>query len=405
MNDGNIINEISILLVDDEKDFRQILAKRLARRGIRVLEAAGGAEALRLLEQTPVDVIVMDVKMPGMDGIEALRLIKERYATTEVIMLTGLANTQDGVDGIKSGAFDYLSKPVEIEHLLKKITQAHNKIRRFLAEKQEAEFRERIKQQMVVAERLVALGTMATGVAHEINNPLAIIQESAGWLQQIMVKPEMSGMRRREDFEKALQRIHKAVQRARRITQQLLQVVKTQSTEMADPSSMSEVSLKELVEEAIALVEAEASLKEIKISLAGVEPHPIAWTDPYQLLQVLLNLLTNSIQATDAGGRITISLRASLEEANIAVQDTGCGIPEENLAKLFEPFFTTKGVGQGTGMGLYVSWGIVTKLGGLITVESQPGEGTTFTITLPVKKTAEGIGYGGNTQAGRAVSG
>jgi signal transduction histidine kinase len=386
MEEGNPGNDIDILLVDDEKDFRGVLAKRLGRRGIRVHEAPGAEEALRLLEETPLDVIVMDVKMPGMNGIDALKRIKERHLTAEVILLTGHANTQDGVDGIKSGAFDYLSKPVELEHLIRKITQAHNKIGRFLSAKQEAEFRERVKQQMVVAERLVALGTMATGVAHEINNPLAIIQDAAGWLRQILAKPEMEAMPRRADFEKALDRIHAAVQRARIITHQLLQVVKTQGAELPDPTRMREVSLKELVQECVPLVESEAASKGIKISLESAEPPPVAWTDPYQLLQVLLNLLTNSIQATDAGGRITIALRASLEEAKVEVKDTGSGIAKENLTRIFEPFFTTKGVGQGTGMGLYVSWGIVAKLGGLITVESQVGQGTTFAITLPVKK-------------------
>jgi len=386
MKDSKPANEIDILLVDDEKDFREILSKRLARRRIRVLEAAGAAEALRLLEQTPVEVIVMDVKMPEMDGIEALRCVKERSPATEVILLTGHADTRDGVEGIKSGAFDYLHKPVEIEHLVRKITQAHNKIRRGIAEKQEAEFRERVKQQMVVAERLAALGTMATGVAHEINNPLAIIQESAGWLGQILAAPEMRDIPRRADFEKALDRIHKAVDRARRITQQLLQAVKTQSAERVDPASMTEVDLKGLAEESMALVGSEAAAKKIDISLESVAPHPVAWSDPYALLQVLLNLLTNSIEATDGGGRITITLSASQEEARIAIQDTGSGISPENLTRIFEPFFTTKGVGQGTGMGLYVSWGIVTKLGGMITAASRPGEGTLFTITLPVKK-------------------
>jgi signal transduction histidine kinase len=386
MEAAKLVNDIDILLVDDEADFRGVLAKRLGRRGIRVHEAPGGEEALRLLEETPLDVIVMDVKMPGMNGIDALKRIKERHLTAEVILLTGHANTQDGVDGIKSGAFDYLSKPVELEHLIRKITQAHNKIGRFLSAKQEVEFRERVKQQMVVAERLVALGTMATGVAHEINNPLAIIQDAAGWLRQILAKPEMEAMPRRADFEKALDRIHAAVQRARIITHQLLQVVKTQGAELPDPTRMREVSLKELVQECVPLVESEAASKGIKISLESAEPPPVAWTDPYQLLQVLLNLLTNSIQATDAGGRITIALRASLEEAKVEVKDTGSGIAKENLTRIFEPFFTTKGVGQGTGMGLYVSWGIVAKLGGLITVESQVGQGTTFAITLPVKK-------------------
>jgi two-component system, NtrC family, sensor kinase len=135
MEAAKVVNDIDILLVDDEADFRGVLAKRLGRRGIRVHEAPGGEEALRLLEETPLDVIVMDVKMPGMNGIDALKRIKERHLTAEVILLTGHANTQDGVDGIKSGAFDYLSKPIEIEHLIRKITQAHNKIGRISGRK------------------------------------------------------------------------------------------------------------------------------------------------------------------------------------------------------------------------------------------------------------------------------
>jgi two-component system, NtrC family, sensor kinase len=386
MNDRAIISEFTVLLVDDEKAFREILAKRLTRRGLQVLEASRGEEALQILEENPADLIILDVKMPGMNGLETLKHIKTRHPAVEVIMLTGHASTQDGVEGIKAGAFDYLTKPIEIEQLFTKLTQAQDKIRSLQAKKLDAEFRERIKQQMVVAERLVALGTMATGVAHEINNPLAVIQDAAGWMQQILDKPEMSGISRKEDFDRALRRITKSVDRARRITQQLLQVVKSQSPEMLDPSTMSEVALKELVQEAVSLIEPEALLRKISISLQSVDPSPIAWTDPYQLLQVLLNLLNNSIQAMNAGGQITITLQASLEEACIAIQDTGCGIAEENLTRIFEPFFTTKGVGQGTGMGLYVSWGIMAKLGGLISVESKVGQGTTFTISLPVKK-------------------
>lgn len=385
MSDSSHNEEMNVLLVDDEKHFREILAKRLAQRGIVSLQASDGEEALRLLEEKPVDVIVMDVKMPKMNGIETLRHVKERYPATEVIMLTGHASTRDGVDGIKSGAFDYLTKPIEFEQLLRKIRQAHNKIRRSEAEKKEVEFRERIKQQMAINERLVALGTIATGVAHEINNPLAIIQDSAGWVKQILAKPEMSTIPRRSDFEKALDRIQSSVDRARRITQQLLHVVKVQSAEIPDFVEMTEVNLRKLTGECIALVELEASYKGIKVSLESSDPNPIVWTDPYQLAQVLLNLLTNSIQATDAGGKINVTIRSSEEQVSIVVQDNGCGIPEENLTKIFEPFFSTKAVGVGTGMGLYISSGIVTKLGGKMTVESQSDKGTTFNIALPVK--------------------
>jgi two-component system, NtrC family, sensor kinase len=393
MSDGHKISDsdnnhdinMNVLLVDDEKHFREILVKRLNQRGMVALQASNGEEALRLLEEKPVNVIVMDVKMPKMNGIETLRHVKERYPATEVIMLTGHASTRDGVDGIKSGAFDYLTKPIEFEQLLRKIRQAQNKIRRAEAEKKEAAFRERIKHQMAINERLVALGTIAAGVAHEINNPLAIIQDSAGWVRQILAKPEMDSIPRRSDFEKALDRIQSSIDRARRIVQQLLHVVKTQSTESPDLVETTEVNLKKLAEECIALVELEASYKKIKVSLESSEPNPIVKTDPYQLAQVLINLLTNSIQATDAGGKIDFSIVTAQDKVNIIVQDTGCGIPEENLTKIFEPFFSTKAVGVGTGMGLYISSAIIGKLGGLMTVESELGKGTSFTITLPLK--------------------
>jgi two-component system, NtrC family, sensor kinase len=379
-------DEVKVLLVDDEKQFREIIAKRLAQRGICSLGTSNGEEALKLLEKQPVNIIIMDVKMPGMNGIETLRQVKELYPGTEVIMLTGHASTQDGVEGIKAGAFDYLTKPIEFEQLLRKIRQAQNKIKRAEAEKKEAEFRERIKQQMVISERLVALGTIAAGVAHEINNPLAIIQEAAGWVSQILGKPEMSTIPRKADFEKALDRIQSSVNRARRITQQLLHVVKTQSTDIPDKAENAELNLKRLAEECIALVELEASYKKIKVSLESSEPDPVAWTDPYQLAQVLINLLTNSIQATDAGGQIRVTIRPSSEQVSIVVQDNGCGISKENLSKIFDPFFSTKPAGEGTGMGLYISRDILNKIGGNIAVESQLGNGTTFTITLPVKQ-------------------
>jgi signal transduction histidine kinase len=335
-------DDITVLLVDDENNYRQVLSKRLSRRGIQVSEARSGEEALQVLEVNPVEIVVLDVKMPGMNGIECLRHIRDQHPAVEVIMLTGHADISGGVEGIKSGAFDYLAKPIEIEHLIRKLHQAHNKLRRGRAEKQEKEFKERIKQQMVVAERLVALGTMATGVAHEINNPLAVIQESVGWMQQILAKSEKTHFPRAADFDKGLDRIQKAVSRASRITQQLLQAVRTQTTEMVDPSTFVDVSLKELIDEAITLVETEAALKDITLQLESDEPYPMAWTDPLQLLQVLLNLLTNSIQATDVGGRVTILLKASMEEAKIVIQDTGCGISKENMTRIFEPFFTTK---------------------------------------------------------------
>jgi two-component system NtrC family sensor kinase len=368
---------VRLLLVDDEEQFRRTIAKRLKLRGIDPEQSASGEECLSFLEKKTMDVVVLDVKMPGMSGIETLHHIKKKYPKTEVILLTGHATTQDGVEGIKAGAFDYLSKPIELDHLLEKVKHAYDKIRRKEEKLREAEFRKRMEQQMIATERLASLGTLAAGVAHEINNPLAIIKESAGWMKQILKKQELSEIPRRNDLDMALDKIEKGVERAKRITLQLLGFARK------DDSVMAEVNLKKLADEAVQLVKREAADRDIEIVQEMDIPENIIWSDPYQLRQVILNLLTNAIHATGSGGSVTIKSEAIADEVALTIQDTGQGIPKENLERIFEPFFSTKPPGEGTGLGLFVARGIIEKLGGKIEVESRLGQGAAFCIRLP----------------------
>ncbi|MBW2030707.1 MAG: response regulator [Deltaproteobacteria bacterium] len=368
---------IHVLLVDDEDHFRSTLAKRLAKRGFITQEAVNGEDCLAKLERDPRDIVILDIRMPGIDGLEVLRRIKASCLSTEVILLTGHGNIQEGVEGIKAGAYDYLTKPIEIDHLVSKIGQAHEKILREDEKRREAEFKARMEERMAACERLASLGTMATGVAHEINNPLAIIKESAGWIAQLLKKKELADMPRRQDFERAVKKIEKSVDRASRITHQLLGFVRRQGP------VTSEINFKTLLEEAVGLANREATKKAVEIQV-DVDPPPQAiYSDPYQLRQVIVNLLTNAIHATDAGGKIIISAREGFEEAVIGVSDTGSGIAREHLERIFEPFFTTKPPGEGTGLSLFVSRGIIERLGGTIEVESRLGEGSCFTIRLP----------------------
>jgi two-component system, NtrC family, sensor kinase len=374
------------LLVDDEISFRETVAKRLKKRGIEVGEAGGGEEALVFLDRNPVDVVVLDVKMPGIDGVETLRRVKEKHPDTEVILLTGHASTRDGVEGIKGGAYDYLTKPLEFEHLLNKIRQAYDKVESVRGARWEAELRANMNQRMTACERLASLGTLAVGVAHEINNPLAIINEAAGWVKLLLERPSLSDMPHKADFALALSKIERSVERTKRITHQLLEFARRSD------SPVSEVNLSELADDAIQLVGREAVNRGIEIEKA-VEPslRPV-WSDPFQLRQVFLNLLANAVYATAPGGKITVRLRTEGKEAVFTVTDTGIGIPRENLDKIFEPFFTTKAPGEGTGLGLFVSRGIMDRLGGGIGVESRLGKGSTFSVRLPSRPEIPEIG-------------
>jgi signal transduction histidine kinase len=371
------IKKIRLLLVDDETHFRTALAKRLKKRGIAALQAGSGQECLAMLADHPMDVVVMDVKMPGMSGIDTLHRIKEKHIETEIILLTGHAATEDGVEGIKSGAFDYLTKPVELSHLLSKIIQAYEKIIATKQNREAAQYKAHIEQQMIATERLAALGTLAAGVAHEINNPLAIIYESAGYLGSLLENEELADMPNKAAFEKALQKIENGVKRARTITHQLLgNVRKTEAI-------LAEVDITELIKEVIQLIQKEAKDKEIIVELQTDDDLKPIWADPNHIRQVLINLLNNAIHATLEQGCITFQVEATANDISITVSDTGMGIPKENLEKIFEPFFSTKAPGEGTGLGLFVTKEIVEKLGGKIQVDSRVGQGARFVVKLP----------------------
>ncbi len=370
-------NRTKVLLVDDEADFRRPVAKRLVRRGLDVREAGCGRDALALLRDDQVHVVVLDVKMPEMDGLEVLNLIKAGYPRIEVILLTGQATAQDGVAGIKAGAFDYLTKPIELEHLLSKINQARETIRHQEEQEQAADYQARMEQRMTVAERLASLGTMAAGIAHEINNPLAIISESAGWLNGRLARDDSLPRDFRSNCELALGKISASVDRARRITHQLLDFARQTD------STVKRFDLECLLAEVIDLTKKLASDAGAELSYSIQSEAIELWTDPYQLRQVLINLVTNGLHAAGSGGRVSLSAVLEGPDAAITVEDNGPGIPPENLDRIFEPFFSTKPPGQGTGLGLSVSRGLVEKLGGRIEVRSRLGAGAAFKVVIP----------------------
>lgn len=233
------------------------------------------------------------------------------------------------------------------------------------------------QEELVEAEKLASLGRIAAGVAHEINNPLAIVNEKAGLMQDIL---EMSGdFQSREKFLSLINGIVGSVNRCRAITHRLLGFARRMDV------TIEKIDLNESVKEVREFLEKEILLKSIRFDMNLMEGLPKINCDKGQLEQVFLNIMKNAVDAVEEGGQIVVSTGMKDENtAQVSVKDNGPGIPKDKLSHIFEPFFTTKGREKGTGLGLFVSYGIMKKLGGSIIVESEVAMGTTFIIEIPI---------------------
>jgi two-component system NtrC family sensor kinase len=229
---------------------------------------------------------------------------------------------------------------------------------------------------MEQSNQLASIGQLAAGIAHEINNPLALINETAGYVKDLFVLTER--YRQDEELTGYIDDIIDAVERCGIITRQLLGFARHFDVKI------KQVNLKEIISDVLVFREKEATYRNIKVYVAVPDDMPPIETDRGKLQQILLNLVNNAFQAVDDG--CLLDIEASPEgsdKVRIVISDNGCGMPEENLPKIFKPFFTTKEANGGTGLGLAITYGLVKKLHGDITVKSKLHEGTTFTITLP----------------------
>ncbi len=239
--------------------------------------------------------------------------------------------------------------------------------------------RKKMEQQLIQASKMSAVGELASGVAHEINNPLASI---AGYAEELMDKLESErklGIKDLTEFREYLNTIIEQVYRCKDITKNLLNFARN------DPLRPIRVNILDVINKALALIEFEAKGKNIQFIKTPCRENLEVFTDPCQLQQVLLNLLKNAIEAIGSSGVIKIETDYNYGNVKIKVSDTGKGIPNGDLKKIFNPFFTTKPPSKGTGLGLAISYMIMQRLNGRIDVESQEGKGSTFTIVLPQK--------------------
>ena len=230
-------------------------------------------------------------------------------------------------------------------------------------------------EQLVQREKMAALGTLTSGVAHELNNPLSNISSSTQIILEELEEGDLEFQRN------LLDGVEEQVEKARDIVRSLLEFAREKEFE---PTLLD---LRQLVENTVRLVRGEIP-PEVSVQIDVPQSIELE-ADQRRLSQALMNLIINGLQAMEgSGGVLTVNAYYSPKERGVVIEvtDTGQGISEDNLAKIFDPFFSTKEVGSGTGLGLYVAYGIVQKHKGQITVRSQVGHGTTFTLTLPRKQ-------------------
>jgi two-component system NtrC family sensor kinase len=236
-----------------------------------------------------------------------------------------------------------------------------------------------MQKQMVETGKLAAIGELAAGIAHEINNPVAIMIESAGWIQDLIKLGDHKKTEGMQEIADSLNEISLQGRRCKEITHKLLSFARR-----TDPR-INEVDVVALLQEMIALTSQKARFNNISIEKEFEPGLPAIMGSSTELQQVILNLINNAIDAIAKDeGRIIVRCKRQDENIVIDVEDTGQGIAPANLARIFEPFYTTKPVGKGTGLGLAICFGVVNKMGGEITVESEVNVGTVFHVSIPI---------------------
>ena len=247
-----------------------------------------------------------------------------------------------------------------------------------------AESREELQRQLLHASKLASVGELATGVAHEINNPLAIVIATTGVIRD-MLNPEFDLDASPENIIKEIETIDSAVYRARTITRQLLDYGRKNH-----PRPVA-CNLNQLMDDVTSgFKQREFEVENIDIKKQYDLELPDIVADPDQIRQVFLNLINNAGDAISGPGTITLSTISDDRRVQVTITDTGRGMTTEQLKKIFDPFYTTKPAGKGTGLGLSVSLSIVQSMGGTIDVQSMPDAGSSFTVTLPIDMTERG---------------
>lgn len=376
-----VVQKPRILVVDDEMGPRESL-RMILKDQYDLILSDSGEEGVEKMKQGDIDLVLLDLKMKKMSGIEALEKMKEIDPSVSVVILTGYGTLDTAQRAIRLGAADYVSKPFDVVELTKTVQRilekrSENMEKEPMLEKLQTMNRD-LEEQINSFKMLLSSQKLYSSFFHEICNPLTSI---LGYVQILLLEIEKKKGFAEEDRERAQKYLHiieNELDRCRLLFRSFTNLAKS------GKEDTKASSLKMVVEETLTLLRPQMKLKDIRIEENLEATASDVLIKDGQLKQVLLNLCINAMHAMGKGGTLTVSARQDGTGAvAIEVVDTGCGMDEETLRKAWQPFYTTKDPTAGSGLGLSISKGIVEKLGGSIGIQSKRGEGTRVTITIP----------------------
>lgn len=422
-----------ILVVDDTPANLEVVAEALGDAGFEVAIATDGERAIRQAIISQPDLILLDVMMPGIDGFETCCRLKTTAETCDipVIFMTALSDSTDKVKGFNLGAVDYITKPFQEAELIARVT-THLKLRHLhqtlehQVEQRTAQLRTALSQvqqsqvQLVQAEKMAVLGQLVAGVAHEINNPVNFIHGNLSHVEdytndllsfvQLYQKysansaPELQKAADALDLEFIQTDLPKTLASMKIGTHRICEIVRSlRNFSRLDESDCKAVDIHEGINSTLLILQhrlkGKSECPEIQV-IRDYGELPLVECYAGSLNQVFMNILVNALDALEEfstkrtyaenqahPGRLTICTSLVGEWVQIAIADNGPGIPANIQPRIFDPFFTTKPVGKGTGMGMSISYQIITeKHRGKLSFSSTVGQGTEFVIQIPIRQ-------------------
>ena len=408
-----------VLVIEDSKADQSVYRRTLHEFD---LEFADSGEAgLDLLARAEFDLVVLDYHLPRMNGDQVLARISQEFGPKlPVVIVTGGGSEDVAVELLKRGASDYVTKDeLQTPRVASAVRGTLEKHRLDLARRvAEDELRrqkdemhgalrklQEAQAQLIQSEKMASLGQLVAGVAHEINNPLsyamnnlAVLDRDVRQVADLMalyrahfgdaIPQQIRDVEERIDLAYTLENLDRLLKSTRQGLLRVGEIVGgLRDFSRLDESASKQVDPNESVRVTVEMVRFHVHHKGVELKVETT-PLPMIWCNSGQINQVLLNLIMNAIQAVAPGSTIWVKTRSlpDSDEIQYEVSDNGPGIPESIRGKIFDPFFTTKPQGVGTGLGLWITYNVVEQHGGRIDLATEPGRGTTFTITLPVRK-------------------